>query len=83
TRDAIRRCVAEGRFRREADPDLLVRQLFAQMHGLAQLARTGYIMGDYTPDQVLAGALRDFAVAAGDAPGRAAASVATGLGTLG
>ncbi|MBM7171727.1 TetR/AcrR family transcriptional regulator [Streptomyces sp. G44] len=78
-RDAIRRCVVAGRFRADADPDLLVRQLFASMHGLAQLAQAGYILGDHTPDDVLAGTLRDFAAAAGDAPGAAAASVAAGL----
>ncbi|MGV9880995.1 TetR/AcrR family transcriptional regulator [Streptomyces sp. NPDC003006] len=78
-RDAIRRCVEAGRFRADADPDLLVRQLFGSMHGLAQLARAGYLMGEHTPDDVLAGTLRDFAVAAGDAPSDAAASVAAGL----
>ncbi|MGA4848776.1 TetR/AcrR family transcriptional regulator [Streptomyces sp. G5(2025)] len=78
-RDAIRRCVAAGRFRADADPDLLVRQLFGSMHGIAQLARAGYILGDHTPDDVLTGTLRDFAVAAGDAPDAAAASVAAGL----
>ncbi|MEU7648254.1 TetR/AcrR family transcriptional regulator [Streptomyces huasconensis] len=78
-RDAIRRCVAAGRFRADADPDLLVRQLFASMHGLAQLVRAGYVLGDHTPDDVLAGTLRDFAVAAGDTPDAAAASVAAGL----
>ncbi|MFF3324366.1 TetR/AcrR family transcriptional regulator [Streptomyces sp. NPDC002889] len=79
-RDAIRRCVGTGRFGDGVDPDLLVRQLFAQMHGIAQLVRAGYLMGGYTADEVLAGALRDFAVAAGDEPRRATASVATGLG---
>ncbi|MER6995076.1 TetR/AcrR family transcriptional regulator [Streptomyces sp. NPDC000410] len=79
-RDAIARCVDAGRFRPDADPGLLVRQLFAQMHGIAELNRVGYIMGDYTPGQVLAGALHDFAVAAGDRPEAAAASVAEGLG---
>ncbi|WP_328400759.1 TetR/AcrR family transcriptional regulator [Streptomyces sp. NBC_00390] len=79
-RDAIRRSVEAGRFGDHIDPDLLVRQLFAQMHGIAQLARAGYLMGGYPPGQVLAGALRDFAVAAGDEPGRAAESVAAGLG---
>ncbi|MFJ8795521.1 TetR/AcrR family transcriptional regulator [Streptomyces sp. NPDC102462] len=78
-RDAIRRCAGAGRFHADADADLLVRQLFAQMHGLAQLARAGYILGRYGPDDVLAGLLRDFAVAAGDEPARAAASVRSGL----
>ncbi|MFE0135244.1 TetR/AcrR family transcriptional regulator [Streptomyces sp. NPDC059037] len=78
-RDAIRRCVDAGRFRAEADPDLLVRQLFSQMHGLAELARAGYIMGGFTPDQVLHGMLRDFAFAAGDEAGAAEASVTSGL----
>ncbi|KUL20801.1 TetR/AcrR family transcriptional regulator [Streptomyces regalis] len=78
-RNAIRRCAAAGRFRSDADADLLVRQLFAQMHGLAQLAHAGYIIGVYGPDDVLAGTLRDFAVAAGDDPERAAASVRSGL----
>jgi AcrR family transcriptional regulator len=78
-RDAILRCVGTGRFRADADPDLLVRQLFGSMHGIAQLTRAGYIMGDHTPDEVLAGTLRDFAVAAGDSPDAAAASVAAGL----
>ncbi|MFJ8533538.1 hypothetical protein [Streptomyces sp. NPDC093591] len=49
------------------------------MHGLAQLAHAGYIIGVYGPDDVLAGVLRDFAVAAGDDPRRAAASVRSGL----
>ncbi|MFJ9584978.1 TetR/AcrR family transcriptional regulator [Streptomyces acidicola] len=79
-RDAIRRCIASGRFRADADADLLVRQLFVQMHGLAQLAHAGYILGIYGPDDVLAGLLRDFAVAAGDDPERAARSVRSGLG---
>ncbi|TGA92726.1 WHG domain-containing protein [Streptomyces sp. MZ04] len=48
-RDAIRRCVDAGRFRADVNPDLLVRQLFSQMHGLAELARAGCIMGDVTP----------------------------------
>ncbi|MER6091150.1 TetR/AcrR family transcriptional regulator [Streptomyces bluensis] len=78
-RDAIRRCIASGRFRADADADLLVRQLFVQMHGLAQLARAGYILGIYGPDDVLAGLLRDFAVAAGDDPEQAARSVRSGL----
>ncbi|MEU4996265.1 TetR/AcrR family transcriptional regulator [Streptomyces sp. NPDC021622] len=78
-RDAIRRCVDAGRFRADADPDLLVRQLFSQMHGLAELARAGYIMGGFTPDQVLHGMLRDFAFAAGDDAGAAEASVTSGL----
>jgi AcrR family transcriptional regulator len=78
-RDAIRRCIAAGRFRTDADADLLVRQLFVQMHGLAQLAHAGYILGIYGPDDVLAGMLRDFAVAAGDDPERAARSVRSGL----
>ncbi|MEU0276120.1 TetR/AcrR family transcriptional regulator [Streptomyces sp. NPDC006307] len=78
-RDAIRRAVAAGRFRADADPDLLVRQLFTQMHGIAHLTRAGYIMGGYTPDQILTGALRDFAVAAGDRPEAARSSIATGL----
>ncbi|MEV3991145.1 TetR/AcrR family transcriptional regulator [Streptomyces sp. NPDC049837] len=81
-RDAIRRAVAGGRFRADADPDLLVRQLFTQMHGIAHLSRHGYIMGGYTADQILTGALRDFAVAAGDRPEAAAGSVATGLTRL-
>ncbi|MEU4796999.1 TetR/AcrR family transcriptional regulator [Streptomyces sp. NPDC023327] len=79
-RDAIRRCVEAGRFRADADPDLLVRQLFGSMHGLAQLAGAGYFLGEYAPDDVLAGTLRDFAVAAGDTPSAAAHSVAAGLG---
>lgn len=78
-RDAIRRCIASGRFRADVDADLLVRQLFVQMHGLAQLAHAGYILGIYGPDDVLAGLLRDFAVAAGDDPDRAARSVRSGL----
>lgn len=78
-RDAIRRCVAAGRFRPDTDADLLVRQLFVQMHGLAQLAQAGYIIGVYGPEDVLAGMLRDFAVAAGDDPERAAESVRSGL----
>ncbi|MER6009719.1 TetR/AcrR family transcriptional regulator [Streptomyces bluensis] len=78
-RDAIRRCIASGRFHADADADLLVRQLFVQMHGLAQLARAGYILGIYGPDDVLAGLLRDFAVAAGDDPEQAASSVRSGL----
>ncbi|MFI2367195.1 TetR/AcrR family transcriptional regulator [Streptomyces sp. NPDC018833] len=78
-RDAVRRSVAAGRFRADVDPDLLVRQLFAQMHGIAQLDRAGYIMGGYTPEDVLTGALVDFAVAAGDERERAARSVAGGL----
>jgi len=78
-RDAILRCVAAGRFGADVDADLVVRQLFAQMHGLAQLARAGYIMGGYEPDDVLEGILRDLAVAAGDAPDRAARSVRSGL----
>ncbi|MGW3492249.1 TetR/AcrR family transcriptional regulator [Streptomyces sp. NPDC001020] len=78
-RDAILRCVAAGRFRADADAGLLVRQLFAQMHGLAQLARSGYVLGAYGPDDLLAGMLRDFAVAAGDTPDRAARSVRSGL----
>ncbi|MFI9757825.1 TetR/AcrR family transcriptional regulator [Streptomyces sp. NPDC051963] len=78
-RNAIRRCVAAGRFRADVDADLAVRQLFAQMHGLARLAHAGYIMGIYGPDDVLAGMLRDFAVAAGDDPERAAESVRSGL----
>ncbi|MGW0704006.1 TetR/AcrR family transcriptional regulator [Streptomyces sp. NPDC002867] len=82
-RDAIRRSVDSGRFRAGADADLLVRQLFAQMHGIAQLARAGYIMGGYTADDVLTGVLVDFAVAAGDEPERAARSVTAGLRTTG
>ncbi|MFJ6566320.1 TetR/AcrR family transcriptional regulator [Streptomyces sp. NPDC091292] len=78
-RDALRRCTAAGRFRPDTDTDLLVRQLFSQLHGLAQLTRAGYIMGDYTPDQVLRGMLLDFASAAGDEQAAARASVATGL----
>lgn len=78
-RDAILRCIAAGRFRADVDADLAVRQLFAQMHGLAQLTRAGYIMGGYKPGDVLEGMLRDFAVAAGDAPGRSARSVRSGL----
>ncbi|CAL9440316.1 TetR/AcrR family transcriptional regulator [Streptomyces sp. enrichment culture] len=78
-RDAIRRCVAAGRFAAGADADLLVRQLFVSMHGLAQLDRAGYVIGVYGPDDVLAGLLRDFAVAAGDEAGRAEASVRAGL----
>nr|WP_241267415.1 TetR-like C-terminal domain-containing protein [Streptomyces scabichelini] len=78
-RDAIRRCVAAGRFRADADADLLVRQLFAQMHGLAQLTHVGYIVGRYSPDDVLAGILRDFTTAAGDGAEAAARSVASGL----
>ncbi|MCN9239537.1 TetR/AcrR family transcriptional regulator [Streptomyces sp. RY43-2] len=78
--EAILRCAAAGRFRTDIDAGLAVRQLFAQMHGLAQLARAGYILGDYRPDDVLAGLLRDFAVAAGDDPDRAARSVRSGLG---
>lgn len=78
-RDAIRRCAGAGRFRSDADADLLVRQLFAQMHGFAQLARSGYILGVYGPDDVLVGLLRDFAVAAGDTPERAEESVRSGL----
>ncbi|MGX1130581.1 AcrR family transcriptional regulator [Streptomyces glaucescens] len=78
-RDAIRRCVAAGRFRPDADADLLVRQLFASMHGLAQLAHAGYVIGVYGPADVLTGTLRDFAVAAGDEPGRAGESVRSGL----
>ncbi|MFH8516640.1 TetR/AcrR family transcriptional regulator [Streptomyces gelaticus] len=78
-RDAILRCIAAGRFRADVDADLAVRQLFAQMHGLAQLTRAGYIMGGYEPGDVLEGMLRDFAVAAGDAPDRAARSVRSGL----
>ncbi|TLS40523.1 TetR/AcrR family transcriptional regulator, partial [Streptomyces montanus] len=78
-RDAIRRCIAAGRFRADADADLLVRQLFVQMHGLAQLAHAGYILGGYSPDEVLAGGLRGFATAAGDDPDAAARSIASGL----
>ncbi|WP_405582442.1 TetR/AcrR family transcriptional regulator [Streptomyces sp. NBC_01092] len=78
-RNAIRRCAAAGRFRAETDADLLVRQVFVQMHGLAQLAHAGYVIGVYGPDDVLAGMLQDFAVAAGDDPERAAASVRSGL----
>ncbi|GGR75633.1 hypothetical protein GCM10010252_12630 [Streptomyces aureoverticillatus] len=78
-RDAIRRCAAAGRFRADADADLLVRQLFASMHGIAQLTRAGYIMGDHTPHQVLVGTLVDFAVAAGDGADAARASVAAAL----
>lgn len=79
-RDAIRRCAAEGRFRADADADLLVRQLFAQMHGLATLTHAGYVIGAHGPDDVLAGSIRDLAVAAGDDPDRATASVRSGLG---
>lgn len=82
-RDAIRRCIAAGRFRADADADLLVRQVFVQMHGLAQLAHVGYLMGVYGPNDVLAGILRDFAAAAGDDPDRAARSVRAGLTTEG
>lgn len=78
-RDAIRRCAGAGRFRVDADADLLVRQLFSSMHGLAQLSRGGYVMGGYTSEQVLRGVLVDFAVAAGDDPARAEASVAAAL----
>ncbi|CAL9577767.1 hypothetical protein SUDANB105_04960 [Streptomyces sp. enrichment culture] len=78
-RDAIRRCVAAGRFRPDADADLVVRQLFASMHGLAQLAHAGHVIGVYGPADVLTGTLRDFAVAAGDEPGRAGESVRSGL----
>ncbi|MFG2116699.1 TetR/AcrR family transcriptional regulator [Streptomyces sp. NPDC048718] len=77
--DAIRRCAAAGRFRADIDAGLLVRQLFAQMHGLAQLIRTGYIMGGYEPNDLLVGMLQDFAVAAGDTPDQAARSVRSGL----
>jgi len=77
--DAIRRCTAERRFREDVDPGLLVRQLFSQMHGLAQLTRAGYIIGEHSPDQVLFGMLRDFAVAAGDAAERATQSVTVGF----
>jgi AcrR family transcriptional regulator len=80
-RDAIRRCVTAGRFRAGVDPDLLVRQLFCQMHGLAQLGRAGYIAGSFGPAEVLHGAVLDFARAAGDRPDEAAASVTTGLAT--
>ncbi|MEU1300767.1 TetR/AcrR family transcriptional regulator [Streptomyces shenzhenensis] len=78
-RDAIRRCAGAGRFHADTDADLLVRQLFAQMHGLAQLTRAGYILGRYGPDDVLAGLLRDLAVAAGDNPTQATTSVRSGL----
>ncbi|MFE9461069.1 TetR/AcrR family transcriptional regulator [Streptomyces californicus] len=78
-RDAIRRCIAAGRFRRNADPDLLVRQLFCQMHGLAQLDHVGYLVGVHGPDRVLAAMIHDFAVAAGDPAGAAKRSVAAGL----
>ncbi|MGI5346964.1 TetR/AcrR family transcriptional regulator [Streptomyces sp. CA-250714] len=78
-RDAIQRCAEEHRFRRNVDPDLLARQLFSQMHGLAQLTRAGYIIGEHSPDQVLFGMLRDFAVAAGDAAESATRSVTEGL----
>lgn len=79
-RDAIRRCITAGRFHSDADPDLLVRQVFCQMHGLAQLARAGYIMGAHGPDQVLAAMTGNFAIAAGDSPETAVQSVAAGLG---
>lgn len=79
-RDAIRRCIAAGRFRRDADPDLLVRQLFCQMHGLAQLDHVGYLVGAHGPDRVLAAMIHDFAVAAGDPAAAATRSVAVGLG---
>ncbi|MEU5285086.1 TetR/AcrR family transcriptional regulator [Streptomyces sp. NPDC020755] len=78
-RDAIRRCIAAGRFHPDADPDLLVRQLFCQMHGLAQLAHAGYLIGAHGPDQVLAAMTRDFAIAAGDSPDAAVRSVTEGL----
>ncbi|MGX2997312.1 TetR/AcrR family transcriptional regulator [Streptomyces sp. JNUCC 64] len=78
-RDAIRRCVAAGRFRPDADPDLLVRQLFCQMHGLAQLGRARYVAGAFGPPDVLRAMLLDLARAAGDDPGSAAASVTAGL----
>ncbi|WP_327665148.1 TetR/AcrR family transcriptional regulator [Streptomyces sp. NBC_00498] len=78
-RDAIRRCITAGRFHSDADPDLLVRQLFCQMHGLAQLARAGYIMGAHGPDQVLTAMTGSFAIAAGDSPEAATRSVTAGL----
>ncbi|MCX4663772.1 TetR/AcrR family transcriptional regulator [Streptomyces uncialis] len=81
-RDAIRRCVAAGRFRAGADPDLLVRQLFCQMHGLAHLGRAGYITGAYGSAEVLRGLVLDFARASGDTSRRAAASVTAGLAPL-
>ncbi|MFE9659631.1 MULTISPECIES: TetR/AcrR family transcriptional regulator [unclassified Streptomyces] len=82
-RDAIRRCLTAGRFRAGGDPDLLVRQLFCQMHGLAQLGRAGYIAGSFGPPEVLRGMVLDFVRAAGDRPDEAETSVATGLGTGG
>ncbi|MFD9910024.1 TetR/AcrR family transcriptional regulator [Streptomyces sp. NPDC059063] len=78
-RDAIRRCAGAGRFRGDVDADLLVRQLFSSMHGLAQLSRAGYVMGDYAPGAVLAGILVDFATASGDDPTRARTSILSAL----
>ncbi|NBM18783.1 TetR/AcrR family transcriptional regulator [Streptomyces sp. GC420] len=77
-RAAIRRCMAAGRFR-DGDSRLLVRQLWCQLHGLAQLDRARFLTAapyGYGPDEVLPALLRDFAVGAGDSPREAAASVA-------
>jgi AcrR family transcriptional regulator len=75
-RDLIERCMTAGRFRR-ADPMMVTRHLWCQMHGLIQLERAGYFGPAFVPEgyPYLEGQLRDFAVGAGDTLLAATASV--------
>ncbi|WP_461035590.1 TetR/AcrR family transcriptional regulator [Streptomyces mayteni] len=76
-RDTVERCVAAGRFR-PAEPWLVTRHLWCQIHGLIQLERAGYFGPAFVPPGTpyLETHLRDFAVGAGDTLEAATASVA-------
>ncbi|WP_207931059.1 TetR/AcrR family transcriptional regulator [Streptomyces sp. 8K308] len=76
-RDAIERCIVAGRFR-PAEPWLVTRHLWCQMHGLIQLERAGYFGPAFVPPGTpyLDTCLRDFAVGAGDTLEAATTSVA-------
>lgn len=80
-RDAVPRCVQAGRFR-PADPWLVARQMWCQMHGLVSLELTGYLEPTARADE-LRRYLRDLAVGAGDALERAEASLTQALGPAG
>jgi AcrR family transcriptional regulator len=74
----VQRCVAEGRFR-PADPELLANQMWIALHGLVTLELGGYLIEPYDADACFEAQVFGLLAAAGDEPGRAAASMRKGL----
>jgi AcrR family transcriptional regulator len=73
--DAVRRCIAAGRYR-EGDAELAAHQLWSALHGLVTLELGGYLIEPYDADTCFEPQLRDLMVGAGDSLDAATRSVA-------